>query len=96
MFKAQHNKNKLMLKNERTLTPSLEHEEVLPHSLLDFFSTAMFVQKIATKGANSVYNSHMKVTPSVLMYIEINVVRVLSYFIFVYSMDCAYEHSMKV
>jgi hypothetical protein len=46
---------KLRLKNERALTASLEHEEVLSHSLLDFFSTAMFVQKFATKGANSVY-----------------------------------------
>jgi hypothetical protein len=82
-------KIKLRLKNEGGLTASLEHEEVFSHSLLDFFSTAMLVQKIATKGANSVYPSHMKKTPSVLMYIELTVVTVLSYFIFVYSMNCA-------
>jgi hypothetical protein len=79
-----------MLKNERSLTAVLEHEEVLSHSLLDFFSTAILVQKIATKGANSIYPSHMKKTPSVLMYIELKIVTVLSYFIFIYSMDCAY------
>jgi hypothetical protein len=79
-----------MLKNERALTPSLEHEKVLSHSLLDFFSTAMSVQKIATKSANSVYLSHMKEKPSVLIYIELKIVRVLSYFILVYSMNCAY------
>jgi hypothetical protein len=80
---------KLKLKNERALTASLEHE-VLSHSLLDFFSTAMLVQKIITKGANSLYQSHMKKTPSVLMYIELKIVTLLSYFIFVYSMNCAY------
>jgi hypothetical protein len=48
--------------NERALTVSLEHEEVLSHSLLDFFSTAMLMQKIATKGANSVYPSHEEST----------------------------------
>jgi hypothetical protein len=80
----------LRLKNERALTASLEHEEVLSHSLLDFFSTAMLVQKVATKGANSVYPSHTKETPSVLMYSELKIVTVLSYFIFVYSMNCAY------
>jgi hypothetical protein len=83
-------KIKLRLENERALTASLEHEEVLSHSLLDFFSTVMLVQKIATKGANFVYPSHMKKTPSVLMCIELKIVTVLSYFIFVYSMNCAY------
>jgi hypothetical protein len=53
-------KIKLWLNNERASTASLEHEEVLSHSLLDFFSTAMLVKKIATKGANSVYPSHMR------------------------------------
>jgi hypothetical protein len=74
------------------LTASFEHEEVLSHILLDFFCTAMLVQKIATKGANSLYHSHMKKTPSVRMYeyIELKIVTVLSYFIFVYSMNCAY------
>jgi hypothetical protein len=51
---------KLRFKIEGALTASLEHEEVLSHSLLDLFSTAMLVQTIATKGANSVYPSHMK------------------------------------
>jgi hypothetical protein len=51
-----------MLKNERALIASLEHEEGLSHSLLDFFSAAMLVQKIATKGANSIYTSHLKKT----------------------------------
>jgi hypothetical protein len=32
----------------------------------------------------------MKKTPSVLMYIELKIVTLLSYFIFVYSMNCAY------
>jgi hypothetical protein len=50
----------------------------------------MLVQKIATKDANSVDPSHMKKTPSVLMYIELKIVIVFSYFIFVYSMNCAY------
>jgi hypothetical protein len=72
------------------MTASLQHEEVLSHNLLDFFSTAMLVQKSATKGTNSVYPSHMKKTPSVLMYIELKIVTVLSYFISVYSMNCAY------
>jgi hypothetical protein len=76
-----------MLKNERALTASLEHEEVLSHSLLDFFSSAMLVQKIATKGTNSVHPSHMKQTPCVLMYIELKIVTVLSFFISVYSMN---------
>jgi hypothetical protein len=67
-----------------------EHEEVLCHRLLDLFATAMLVQKIATKGANSEYLSHMSKTPSVLMYIELQIVRVLSCFVFVYSMNCAY------
>jgi hypothetical protein len=62
-------KIKFRLKNERALTASLEHEEVLIHSLLDIFSTAMLVQKIATEGAYSIYPSHMKKTPSVLMYV---------------------------
>jgi hypothetical protein len=53
-------KLKVRLKNERALTASLEHEEVLSHSLLDSFSAAMLVQKIATKGADSIYPSHMK------------------------------------
>jgi hypothetical protein len=61
------------------MTASLEYEEVLSHSLLDFFSTAMLVQQIATKGVNSVY---IKETPSVRMYIELKIVTVLSYFIF--------------
>jgi hypothetical protein len=72
------------------LTANLEHEEVLSHSLLDFFSTVMLVQTITTNDAKSVYPSHMKITPSVLMYIELKIVTVLSYFIFVYSMNCAY------
>jgi hypothetical protein len=46
--------------------------------------------KVATKGANSVYTSHINKTPSVLMYIELKIVRLLSYFMFVYSMNCAY------
>jgi hypothetical protein len=50
----------------------------------------MLVQKIATKGANSIYPSHMKETPSVLLYVELKIVTVLSYFIFVYSMNYAY------
>jgi hypothetical protein len=91
VLKAQHNnKIKLRLENERALTASLEHEEVLSHSLLDLFSTAMLVHKIATKGANSVYPSYMKKTPTVLMYIELKILTVLSYFVFVYSMNCAY------
>jgi hypothetical protein len=60
------------------LTAGLEYEEVLSHSLIDFFSAAMLAQKIVTKGANSVYPSHMKETPSVLMYIELKIVTVLS------------------
>jgi hypothetical protein len=60
-------KIKLRFKNKRALTAGLEHEEVLSHSLLDLFSTVMLVQKIATKGANSIYPSHIKKTPSVLM-----------------------------
>jgi hypothetical protein len=86
----------LRLKNERALTANLEHEEVLSNSLLGSFSTARLVQKIATKIANSVYASHMKKTPSVLMYVELTIVTVLSYFIFVYSMNCAYLYSMKI
>jgi hypothetical protein len=39
-------KIKLRLKNETALTAGLEHEEVLGHSLLDFFSTAMLVKKL--------------------------------------------------
>jgi hypothetical protein len=51
----------------------------------------MLVPKIATKGANFMYPSQMKKTPTVLMtYIELNIVRLLSYFISVYSMNCAY------
>jgi p-aminobenzoyl-glutamate transporter AbgT len=78
--------------NERTFTAWLEHEKVLSHNFLDFFSTARLGQKFATKGANSVHPSHMKKIPSVLMYtyIELNIVTVLSYFISVYSMNCAY------
>jgi hypothetical protein len=83
-------KIKLRLKNERALAASLEHEEVLSHRLPDFFSTAMLAQKIATKGTNSVYPSHMKKTTSVPMYSESKIVTVLSYFTFVYSMNCAY------
>jgi hypothetical protein len=67
---------KLRLKNERALTGSLKHEEVLSHRLIYFFSTAMLVQKIAIKGTNSIYPSHMKKTPSVLMYIEFKIVTV--------------------
>jgi hypothetical protein len=65
------------------LAASLEHEEVLSHSLLYFFSTAMLVQKIATKGANSVYPSHMK-TLSVLMYTELKIVQYWS-ILYVYT-----------
>jgi hypothetical protein len=72
------------------MTASLEHEEVLSHSLLDLLYTAMLVQKIDTKGTNSVYPSHMKKTPSILMYTELKIVTVLSYFIFVYRMNSAY------
>jgi hypothetical protein len=68
---------------------SLEDEDVLNHSLLDFMPTAMLVQKIPTEGANSVYPSHMKKAPSVLMYIELKTLTALSYFIFVCSMKCA-------
>jgi hypothetical protein len=68
----------------------------MSHSLLDFFSTAMLVQKIVTKGTNSIYPSHMKKTPSVPMYIELKIVTVLSYFIFVYSINCAYLYSVKI
>jgi hypothetical protein len=50
----------------------------------------MFVQKVATKSAKSVCPSHKKKTPSVLMYIELKTVTVLSYFIIVYSMNCVY------
>jgi hypothetical protein len=50
----------------------------------------MLVQKIAIKGDNSIYPSHMKKTPSVLTYIELKIVTVLSYFIYVYSMNCAH------
>jgi hypothetical protein len=38
-------KIKLRLKNERALTANLEHKKVLSHSLLDFWSTVMSVQK---------------------------------------------------
>jgi hypothetical protein len=62
-------KIKLRLMNERALTASFEHEEVMSHSLLDSLSTAMLVKKFAAKGANSVYRSHMNKTPSVLMYV---------------------------
>jgi hypothetical protein len=55
----------------------------------------MLVQKIGTKGANSIHPSHMKKTPSVLMYIELKIVTVLNYFIFVYSMKCAYNTVWK-
>jgi hypothetical protein len=72
------------------LIANLEHEKELSHSLLDFFSTAMLVPKIATNGANSVYLSHTEKTLSILMYIEWNIATVLSYFIFVYGMNCAY------
>jgi hypothetical protein len=72
------------------LTASLEHEEVLSRSLVDLFSTAMLVRKIATNGANSLYPSHIKKTTSVMMYIELKIVIVLSYFIFVYGMNCGY------
>jgi hypothetical protein len=47
-------KIKLMLQNETALSASLEHNKVLNHSLLDFFSAAMVVQIIATKGTDSV------------------------------------------
>jgi hypothetical protein len=89
MFKTTKYEIKFRSKNERALAAGLEHE-VLSHRILGFLSTAILVQKIATKGANSVYLSHMKKTPSVLTYIESKIVRVLSYFIFVYSMNCAY------
>jgi hypothetical protein len=36
-------KIKLRLDNEKALTASLEHEAVLSHSLLDFFSTTMLM-----------------------------------------------------
>jgi hypothetical protein len=55
-------KIKLRLKNERALTASLKHEEVLSHSLLDFFSTAMLVPKISSKGTNAVNPSHEEYT----------------------------------
>jgi hypothetical protein len=51
----------------------------------------MLAQKIATKGANSVYPSHMKKTPSVLMYTELKIVTVTSYFIFVYIMNNSFN-----
>jgi hypothetical protein len=51
---------KVRLKNERALNARLEHEEVLSRSFPDLFPTAMLVQKISTKGANSIYPSHMK------------------------------------
>jgi hypothetical protein len=72
------------------MTASFEQEEVSRHSFLDFLSTGMLVQKIATKGATSVYLSHMKKTPSVLMYIELKLATVFSHFISVYSIDCVY------
>jgi hypothetical protein len=50
----------------------------------------MLVKKIATKGATFVYPSHMKNISSVLMYIELKIVRLLNYFIFVYNVNCAY------
>jgi hypothetical protein len=75
---------------------NMKKYHVLSHRLLDFFSTAMSVQKIATKGSNSVYPSHMKKTYSVMMYIELKIVTVLSYFIFVYSMNSAYQYSRKI
>jgi hypothetical protein len=50
----------------------------------------MLVQKITNKGANSEYPSHMKKTPSAPMYIELKIVTVLSYFLFVYSRNCVY------
>jgi hypothetical protein len=62
MLKAQQYRIKLRSKNERPLIASLEHKEGLSYSLLDFFSTAMLVKKIATMGANSIYPSHMKKT----------------------------------
>jgi hypothetical protein len=65
-------------------------DEVLSNSLLDFLPTAMLVQTIATKGANSTYPSHVKKQISVLMYIELKIVKILRYFISVYSMNCAY------
>jgi hypothetical protein len=56
----------------------------------------MLVQIIATKRANSLYPLHMKKTPSVLMYTELKIVTVLSYFISAYSINCAHEYSMKI
>jgi hypothetical protein len=89
-------KIKLKLRNETALTASLEHEEVLNHRLLNFFYIAKLVQKISTKSANSLYPSYMKKTPSVVMYIVLKIVTLLSYFIFVYGMNCAWLYSMKI
>jgi hypothetical protein len=80
---------KLRLKNETASTASLEHEAV-ECQLSRFLFYCHVGVKIATKGANSIYSSHIKKTPSVLMYMELKIVTVLSYFIFVYSMNCAY------
>jgi hypothetical protein len=43
----------------------------------------MLVQKIATKGASSVHPSHMKETLYVPRHIELKIVTVLRYFMFV-------------
>jgi hypothetical protein len=72
------------------LTASLEHEKVPSDSLLDFLAIAMLVQKIATKGANSVYLSHKNKTPSVPMYTKLKIVTVLSYFIHLYTVRTAH------
>jgi hypothetical protein len=68
---------------------------MLSHSLLDLLSPATIVQKIATNGANAIYPSHTKKTPSVLMYTELKIVTVLSYFIFVYIMNCSFNTVLK-
>jgi hypothetical protein len=75
--------NKVKVKELTALTASLEHEEVLSHSLLDLFSTAMLVQTIANNGANSTHSSHMTKTPSVLKYIQLKIVTLLSYLFYI-------------
>jgi hypothetical protein len=39
---------KFLKERKKALIASLEHEDVLIHSLLDIFSTSLLVQKIAT------------------------------------------------
>jgi hypothetical protein len=85
---------KLRLKIEKGLTANLEHVEVLSHSILYFFSTAMLVQKLPL-GALIPYTPQTW-RKHLLYWCNWVIVRILSCFIFVYSMNCAYQYAMKI